>query len=824
MADFRIVVVVDPSGAVRGAKRVEGSLNRVGKSATRLKGLIAGAFAFTAITAGITRAIGTLATFEQSMSTVGAIANATETEFQSLREEAQRLGATTRFSASQAAEGMIFLARAGFEASEVLGTVEGTLRLAQAGALDLGTAADIASNVLTSFRLEVDQTGRVVDVLAKAANSSNTDVRQLGDGLKLVAPIAAGLGVSLEETTAAIGALSDAGLQGTLAGTGLRRVLSELESPAKKTRDIVESLGLTLDQVKPSTVGLTAAIEALADAGVDTGQALELFGDRGGPAFEVLSTSIPKVKELTTALRGAEGEAQRIADAMDDNLNGALLAVKSAFEAVILAVGDSGATGALRSFFDGLASILRNVAENMDTFVNVVQTLAIALGITLAKSAIPAAIAGIKVLTLAIAANPIGFLLTALTLGVSALIAFREQLSATGGSFSELGDTVSAVLSLFDGFGAAIVDAIALIFPAVDDLNSEWSNMADVLNQVILDIVDRIDLMRATFLAMKDAVLAAWAAFPGAFKAIVIDAVNGAIQLVGDGINKIIGIINKLPKINIAPVQFGGLEGGGRGDAVSGAATSALETTFRAERGALNDLVEARKELSETTREAALSDEFFARQLAATSAASNMATNAIDEVSKSTENLGGAADNAGKKVKELKDKVVEEANFMADALESAFSSATDALTDFITTGKIDFKSLIDDMLKNITKLALNNVFGGGGGGGGGLFSSLFGGGGGGGLGSLFGFAHGGGFNIGGRPGRDNNLLSINNKPVARVSRGERIDVTPQGGSNGRPVVVNMTVVTPDAESFQRSAGQIQARVQAGLSRASRRNN
>ncbi len=266
-----------------------------------------------------------LADFSQAMSTVAAVSQATGNQLTEMTAKARELGATTRFSATQAAEGMLFLARAGFDTDEILGSIEGTLQLAQAGALDLGRAADIASNILSGFRLEVDQTGRIVDVLALAANSANTDVNQLGEAMKFVAPVAAGLGVSVEEATAAIAQLSNNGLQASLAGTGLRRVLSELESPAVKSRKILAEIGLTAADVRPSVQGLSNVIETLAKAGLDTGQALELFGDRGGPAFEVLSSSIPAMREMNAELANAEGTAARVAKVMDDNLNGAIL-------------------------------------------------------------------------------------------------------------------------------------------------------------------------------------------------------------------------------------------------------------------------------------------------------------------------------------------------------------------------------------------------------------------------------------------------------------------------------------------------------------------
>ncbi len=337
------------------------------------------AIAGTAIAGG--GIIGRLARFGQAMSTVRAVTAATADQFRRLTERARDLGARTRFAASQAADGMLYLARAGFRTDQVLASIGGTLQLAQAGALGLGRAADIASNILTGFRLEAKQTGRIVDVLALASNSANTSVEQMGEAMKFVAPVAAGLKVSVEEAAAAIGALSDAGLQGSLAGTGLRRVLSELESPSTKTRDLLRDLGISTEEARISQVGLTGALRRLAEAGVDTGLALEIFGDRGGPAFEVLANSIPKVVALTGALENAEGTAERMADTMDDNLNGALLRVASAFEAIILAAGELGGDSALTQFFNALAAALRALAENIDLVIYALGGLLLAFAI-----------------------------------------------------------------------------------------------------------------------------------------------------------------------------------------------------------------------------------------------------------------------------------------------------------------------------------------------------------------------------------------------------------------------------------------------------------
>lgn len=371
MTDFRIRVIIDPGPAQAGARQVEGQLKRTQGAADSLQSSLFKTFAAVGITAGIAGSIRLLADYSQAMSTVRAVTGATAEEFEALDQRAQDLGRNTRFTATEAAGGMELLARAGFTAKESLEAVEGTLKLAQAGGLGIAEAADIASNSLRGFRLEVSETGRVVDVLATAANASNTSVEQLGDGMKFVAPIAAGLGVDIETTTAALGKLSDSGLQASLAGTGLRRVLAELESPSTKSAQILKDIGLATEDVIPSQVGLVEALTKLRDAGLTTGQALELFGDRGGPAFEVLASNIPAVVALEQKLRQAGGTADRVAAVMDDNLNGALLRVKSAFEGLLLSAADNeGGFTAMEAAANGLATGINFLSDNINAFTS----------------------------------------------------------------------------------------------------------------------------------------------------------------------------------------------------------------------------------------------------------------------------------------------------------------------------------------------------------------------------------------------------------------------------------------------------------------------
>lgn len=349
--------------AQRSSKNM-GALSKASLSVARAAGTAAGAFTGLAAAAATFGSIRIGAGFEEQMSAVLAITGATQEQFEGLSATARELGASTVFSAKQAAEGMEFLARAGFDANEIVGALPGTLNLAAAGALELGRAADIASNVLTGFGLATSEANRVADVLAKAAASSNTNVEQLGEAMKFVAPIAAGLGVSIETATAAVGKLSDAGLQASTAGTGLRRVLSELAAPSQKLTELLGETSLEAD-------GFESVMKQLASQTISTGEALEIFGDRGGPAFTVLieqfknldSEGVSSLEKLSQSLEKASGFAEDTAKTMTDNFAGAVKQAKSALEELfIVAAVDGGALEGLTAGVEALTTALRSDA------------------------------------------------------------------------------------------------------------------------------------------------------------------------------------------------------------------------------------------------------------------------------------------------------------------------------------------------------------------------------------------------------------------------------------------------------------------------------
>jgi len=321
--------------------------------------------------------------FDDSMRKVKAVSGATGEEFQQLTDMARELGATTAFSATDAAEGMQYLAMAGFNVNEILAATDDMLSLASAGAIDLGTAADIASNVLTGFGLQASEAGRVADVLAKTAATSNTDITQLGEAMSYIAPLAASMGMSMEETAAIIGKLSDAGIQGSRAGTALRGAISRLADPSSEVAEILDRYNLTLQDVDTSTRSFTDILETLSKAGLSTSDAMAMFGQEAGPGMlALLSVGTDAIREQTTALQSAEGAAAKMAEEMEGGPGGALRNLQSALEEVMITFGDILAKGLLPlvDAFTAFANIVSKVPTPILEVIVAIAAVAAAVG------------------------------------------------------------------------------------------------------------------------------------------------------------------------------------------------------------------------------------------------------------------------------------------------------------------------------------------------------------------------------------------------------------------------------------------------------------
>ncbi len=277
--------------------------------------------------------------FEAQMSRVSAIAEAYGKDLEKLRQQAIDLGADTSFSATEAAEAMENLASAGFKTDEIMDAMPGMLDLAASSGEGLASSADIAASTLRGFQLEAAQAGHVADVLAKNAADTNAAIMDTGYAMKYIAPVAQSAGWSLEEVTAAIGVLADAGIKGEQAGTTLRGALVRLMKPTDDMLGAMESLGVTFydaqGKMKPlSTIidELQKATKKLTDEQRDQ-KIATIFGTNALSGMKVLlASSKTELDTLTKGLENADGAAKRMADTMLDNTKGSIEEMNGSLE------------------------------------------------------------------------------------------------------------------------------------------------------------------------------------------------------------------------------------------------------------------------------------------------------------------------------------------------------------------------------------------------------------------------------------------------------------------------------------------------------------
>lgn len=476
MADAiaRIIVKSDTAQARADLKNLEDAARKNAENISKGFKLIgaglvamgtAGAMAFKSI-------IDTAANFQQSMSRVAAITQATDADFQSLTKRARELGQATAFTASEVAEAMKFLGMAGFDTQEILASVASTLDLAAAANVDLGRAADIASNVLTGFQLSTEESQRVVDVLAATITSANTDLEQMGDAMKYLAPTAAAFGVSIEEGAAAIGLLGNAGIQGSLSTRAFGTALTRLAKPTEQMESKLEQLDLAyrdlndanivhtnfFDKQTGQFVGLANMVELLENAfkGLTAeqkqGAIATIFGAEAIQEINVLmATGADGIREYTKELEDSGGVAKKMAETQLDNLRGSITLLKSAFEGLQINIGTP-FLGAIRAGVDALTTFL--------TFINTLpEPVQKTIGVVLA----------------------FGSAITLMAGGVALLIGFKTIIVA---SFTAIAAAAAVAWTAITGPIGLVVAGIAAVIAVGVAIYKNWETIKDIAETV----------------------------------------------------------------------------------------------------------------------------------------------------------------------------------------------------------------------------------------------------------------------------------------------------------------------------------------------------
>ena len=323
-----------------------------------------------AVKDGIADTVAVSIDFQAAMSGVRAIAGANEEQMAALAAKAREMGATTIFSATEAAEGLRELASAGFTTDEMMAGLENTLLLAQAGGVGLGEAAGIAAGVIRGMRLDVSDLEQVVDGLAVVANQSATGVAELGQSFAYVAPQSAAAGVSFEDTAAALGILADNQIKGSRGGTSLAAALREIIKPSVDAEKAAAALGLTFTNADGSVRNLADIVGELQTKSVSARDVLTMFGEEGGRAINALvGVGAPRLRELSQAVAHGAGEAQAMARVMTNNLSGAMKEVSSAVEEVQLKIGDELLPSMQALLQTNVAPMIRQFGESLGVLI-----------------------------------------------------------------------------------------------------------------------------------------------------------------------------------------------------------------------------------------------------------------------------------------------------------------------------------------------------------------------------------------------------------------------------------------------------------------------
>ena len=445
---------------------------------------------------------------------VQALTGATGTEFEALSNQAKELGKTTMFSATQSANAMSELASAGFTTTEIMDAMPGLLDLAASGNIDLAEAANIASSTLRGFGLEASQSSHVSDVLAEAAARTNAGVTDMGMAMGYIAPVASAMGVSIEETAAAVGLLSNAGIQGSKAGTVLRSALSSLAKPSKEASELMANLGFNAYDTNGKMLPLNKIIANLQKSmsGLTDEQKqnalVTIFGQEALSGMLALIAAGPdELNNLTNGFENCDGAAKGMADTMQNNLQGKITQFKSALEGAGIAIGEI--------LIPALTKIVVKATDILSSFNNLdegTQKVILTFGL------------------IAAAIGPVLTIAGKLTMGVGGIVK----------GFSLLSSGVSAATSAMGGFGSAIslltgpIGIItAVIAAAVAAWETNFAGFRDACESIFEDLGRIFDVIKEKISTLWTNIKNSWDTDLGGIQTILTTAWENITTICG---------------------------------------------------------------------------------------------------------------------------------------------------------------------------------------------------------------------------------------------------------------------------------------------------
>ena len=430
------------------------------------------------IIAGLTLAAKVSGEFEASLNSLKAATNITGNEFEKLRNQAKELGASTIFSASEAAQGMTVLGQSGKSTNEIYAMMPNVLNLATAGNIKLEQAAGILTATMAGFGLEAADSARITDVLAAASNSAWMSIGDFTQSMKYAAPLAGSLNVALEDTVAVLGAMQTGGLTAEMAGSALSEAMTALVNPTARTTEILDQYGVSIDRTAGGTLDYIGVIDQLKKSNISAAETMAIFGSSAGKGvLSLLKQDAGVLRSTADGFRNVDGAAQKMADTMGQGLSAQLKSLQSAWEGLLIAVGDTGilnvATGAVGAITKVLSAISQLPPPLLNTIVIVGGILAIIPPLVVGIASVISAVTTIKLAFAAVWASPF----------ITGIVPW-----ITGVAIPAIGAAASAIGLLPIAIGAVAGIAAYL----VSEIIRNWDTIASITSAMV-------NTVRATF-------------------------------------------------------------------------------------------------------------------------------------------------------------------------------------------------------------------------------------------------------------------------------------------------------------------------------------
>ena len=556
----------------------------------------------TGVVTGLgTAAVKTAADFDSAMSRVAAVSGATGSDFDSLRDKAREMGAKTKFSATEAADAMNYMAMAGWKTEDMLSGIEGVMYLAAASGEDLATTSDIVTDALTAFGLTAADSGHFADVLAAASSNANTNVSMMGETFKYCAPVAGALGFSVEDTAEAIGLMGNAGIKASQAGTSMRSIMTNLTGDVKLSGAAIGDVTIATTNADGSMRSLSAILAdcRVAFAGMTEAEkannAEALVGKNAMSGFLALMNAAPEdIEKVSGAVNNCKDAAKNMADTMQDNLEGQLTILKSQLQELAISFGDllMPAVRSIVSGLQGMVDVLNAMPDGVKRVIMIVALLAAALGpvlIIIGKTlsaigtimtwapklagAISAVKGAFAALSATMMANPIAIVIAAIAALVAAFIylwntneEFRQFWIRLWNEIKEVAVQVWTAVSQFlvSAWNGIRNTAVAVWNGIRDFFSGLWAGIKTLFTTVVTAIstflVGAWNGIRATVMAVWNAISAFLGSVWNGIKSVITNVVNGIrtfLQTAWNGIRTIITTVMNAIRTVISTVWNG---------------------------------------------------------------------------------------------------------------------------------------------------------------------------------------------------------------------------------------------------------------------------